>query len=443
MKPKSFSGGILLDPAKGATEKKPIQRITPPKKVVLPLLQHTGAALEPLVKKGDQVRRGQKIADAEAFVTAPVHASVSGKVAGVEEWWHPVLGRFRAVVIENDFQELLEVREPLPEDIESLDPVFLREWIREGGMVGLGGAAFPTHVKVSPPPGKKIDSLIVNGAECEPYLTCDHRVMLERTELVLWGVRILARSCGAGRVYVGIEENKEDCIERFEKLRKDFPLPLAVVKLPTRYPQGSEKQLIKAILGREVPPGGLPLDVGVVVNNVQTAWAVGRMAREGIPLLERVITMGGDCLKEPGNIEVPLGTLLEEVVAFCGGLVKEPRKIIMGGPMTGIAQVSLEVPVVKGSSGFLFFSQIPTKREYPCIRCGRCVEGCPMFLVPSDLAKLSEFKALEEAEKNRILDCMECGCCSYVCPAGIEIVQRIKLAKGEILRRRRKGGVKN
>lgn len=442
MKWKSFPGGVLLDPAKDRTEGKPIRRISPPKKVVLPLLQHTGAPLEPLVKKGDKIRKGQKIADAEAFITAPVHAPVSGVVLGIEEWWHPVLGRFRAVVVENDFQDLGEYRDPLPDDIERLEPQFLREWIREGGVVGLGGAAFPTHVKVSPPAGKKIDSFILNGAECEPYLTCDHRVMVERGEMVFLGARILARACGAERVYVGVEENKEDCIELFEKLKNGFPLPLEVVPLRTKYPQGSEKQLIRAVLNREVPPGGLPLDVGVVVDNVQTAWVVGRMSREGVPLIERVITLSGDCLREPGNLEVPLGVTLTELVEFCGGFEKEPRKVVMGGPMMGIAQVSLEVPVIKGTSGFLFFSEVAEKREYPCIRCGRCSEGCPMFLVPSYLAKLSEFKAFEEAEENRVMDCMECGTCSYVCPAGIQITQLIKLAKSEILRRRKKGGEK-
>lgn len=441
MKLCSFPGGVFLHSEKHLTEGKPIQTVVPPKKVVLPLIQHTGAPLEPLVKKGDIVARGQKIADVEAFVAAPVHASVSGTVLGVEEWWHPVVGRFKAVLIENDFQNRVVHQEPLSEEIENLDPLFLRKWIREGGIVGLGGAAFPTHVKVSPPPGKHIDSFILNGAECEPFLTCDHRIMIEQTALIVRGMRVLKKVVGAERVYVGIEENKRDCMEAFEKFRGDFPGSFEIVPLRVKYPQGSEKQLIRAILGREVPPGGLPLDVGVVVNNVQTAWSIGRMAQEGIPLVERVITLSGDCLRESGNFLVPLGMLLEELILFCGGFVRDPQKVVMGGPMMGISQVSLEVPVVKGTSGFIFFSKVFLKREYPCIRCGNCVKSCPMFLVPSYLAKLSEFRAFEEAEKNRALDCMECGVCSYLCPSGIQLTQLIKLAKSEILRRR-KGGEK-
>ncbi len=440
MKLRTFPQGVFLSPAKELTAHRSIVEIGSPPKVVLPLWQHTGAPLEPLVKRGDVVKKGQKVADVEAFIAAPLHASISGKVTAIEEWWHPSMGKFRAIVIENDGQEEVERREPLPKDIENLDSLFLRKWIREGGMVGLGGAAFPTHVKVSPPAGKIIDTVILNGAECEPYLTCDHRVMVERPDTVLLGLRILVRACGAKRAYIGIEENKEECLTLFAKLVKYMSIPTEVVPLATKYPQGSEKQIILAILGREVPPGGLPLDVGVVVNNVQTASAIGRMAEEGMPLVERVITVSGECIQTPGNLEVPLGTVLEGIVAFCGGFVKTPQKIIMGGPMTGIAQSSLQVPVIKGTSGFLFFSRPYEKKEYPCIRCGRCVDGCPMFLLPYHLARLAEFQAFLEAEEHRVLDCMECGVCSYVCPAGIPLTQFIKLAKAEIIRRK-KGGV--
>jgi len=441
MRVKTFPKGVHPPRTfKELTSSSAIRVIEPPEKVVLPLIQHTGAPLSALVKKGDRVRKGQKIADVDAFVSAPLHASVSGVVSAIVDWPHPTRGIFKAIVIERDGEEE-EHQEPLPvEAIEDLEPDFLRKWIREGGMVGLGGAAFPTHVKVSPPQGKTIEYLILNGAECEPYLTCDHRVMLERTEEILVGLRILARTCGAKTAFVGIEENKPDCIQVFKEKVKQLTIPTTVVPLATKYPQGSEKHLILAILGREVPPGGLPLDVGVVVNNVQTAWALGRMALEGTPLVERVITVSGDCIKERGNFLVPIGTLLEDLISLCGGFTEPPRKVIMGGPMMGIAQVSFNVPVIKGTSGFLFMREFRPPREYSCIRCGRCVNHCPMNLIPSQLARLSEFGAFEEAEKFRAMDCIECGVCAYICPAGIPITYRIKFAKAEIIRRSRKGG---
>ncbi|MEN3202803.1 MAG: electron transport complex subunit RsxC [Atribacterota bacterium] len=440
MKLRTFPQGVFLPHHKEDTAHLAIVRVPPPSRVVLPLSQHTGAPLKPLVQKGDTVKRGQKIADVDAFVAAPLHAPVSGKVAGIEDWAHPTLGRFQAIVIENDGSSEEFRYDPLPEDIESLEPESLRLFVREGGFVGLGGAAFPTHVKLSPPPDKPIDAFILNGAECEPYLTCDHRVMLERAEDMLLGLRIMVRACGAQRAYIGIEDNKKDCITHLTPLVRDLPFPTEVIPLKTKYPQGSEKHLILAILSREVPPGGLPLDVGVVVNNVQTAAALGRMAKEGIPLVERVITLSGDCLKKRGNFEVPLGMLLEDLVALCDGFTTPPRKVVMGGPMTGITQATLAVPVIKGTSGFLFFAQNVGKPEHSCIRCGRCVLHCPMRLLPYLLGRLAEEHLFEEAETNRVLDCVECGSCAYVCPAGIALVHLIKLAKFEVMRRRKRGG---
>ncbi|MDI3525526.1 MAG: H+/Na+-translocating ferredoxin:NAD+ oxidoreductase subunit, partial [Candidatus Atribacteria bacterium] len=432
MRVKTFPKGVHPPRTfKELTASSAIQAIKSPARVVLPLIQHTGAPLSPLVKKGERVKKGQKIADVEAFVSAPLHASVSGVVSAIVDWPHPTRGVFKAIVIERDGEEEERGKLLSVERIEDLEPDFLRKWIREGGMVGLGGAAFPTHVKVSPPQGKTIEYLILNGAECEPYLTCDHRVMLEQSEEILIGLRILARACGAKAAFIGIEENKPDCIQLFEEKVKQLTIPTTVVPLATKYPQGSEKHLILAILGREVPPGGLPLDVGVVVNNVQTAWALGRMALEGMPLVERVITVSGDCIKERGNFLVPIGTVLEELVEFCGGFIESPRKVVMGGPMMGIAQVSLAVPVIKGTSGFLFMKEFRFSKEYPCIRCGRCVSHCPMNLIPSQLAGLSEFGAFEEAERFRVMDCIECGVCAYVCPASIPITHRIKVAKAE------------
>jgi len=438
MKLKTFPGGVHTPTFKELTAAKPIKEFSLPSRVVLPLLQHAGAPLSPLVQKGDKVKRGQKIADIEAFISAPLHSPLAGTVAGVEDYFHPLLGRFPALIIENDGSGEEERKDPLS-NIESKDPAFLREWIREGGMVGLGGAAFPTHVKVSPPSGKKIDSFILNGSECEPYLTCDYRVMVERPSTILTGLRVLVRACGAERAFIGIEENKIEAIEKFSKLVKDLPFPTQVVPLLTKYPQGSEKQLVFSILRREVPPGGLPLDVGAVVNNVQTSWAIGRMAEEGLPLIERVITVTGDCLKNSENIQVPLGTVLSDLVDFCGGWTETPQKVVMGGPMMGVAQTSLQVPVIKGTSGFVFLNHLYEKKEYSCIRCRRCIDACPMRLFPTMLGKFAEYQAFDEAKENRVLDCMECGACSYVCPANISLTHLIRLAKAEIMRRSRKG----
>ncbi len=441
MKGKIFHGGIHPPTFKELTSQKPIKKFPSPEKVYLPLLQHTGSPLRPLVKKGDRVKKGQKIADVEAYVSAPLHSPLAGKVASIEEWPHPVRGKYLTIIIENDGTQDVEHQGILTwDEIEKIDIKALREWIREGGFVGLGGAAFPTHVKVSPPPGKNILTLLINGAECEPFITCDHRVMIERTETVLTGIFILARSCGAQEVIFGIEQNKPDGIEKITAAIINFPIPIRVFPLPTLYPQGSEKHFILTVLGKEVPPGGLPLDVGVVVNNVQTAWAIGRKATEGLPLIERVITMTGDCLNSPENVDVPLGARLAEVVDFCGGFQQSPHKAIMGGPMTGIAQVSLDVPVIKGTSGFVFLKKAIQKKEYPCIRCGRCVIHCPMYLLPTDLARYAEYGDFEEAKKQRALDCVECGSCSYVCPAGIPITHYIKIAKAEILFQSKKGG---
>ncbi|HSV32146.1 MAG TPA: electron transport complex subunit RsxC [Atribacteraceae bacterium] len=440
MKTGRFRGGIHPPSWKESTRLRPIRSLPLPDKLYLLLLQHTGTPLVPLVVKGDRVKRGQKIADVEAYISAPLHAPVAGKVLAIEDWPHPCQGKFPAIVIENDHTEEEEKRDPLDtREIEALDRSFLREWIREGGLVGLGGAAFPTHVKVSPPEGKTIDTLILNGAECEPFLTADERVMIEDPENILLGGRILKQCCGAGRLVIALEDNKSESERSIRRLLDKDPGVAELITLPTRYPQGSEKHLILSLLKRWVPPGGLPFDVGVVVSNVQTSRAVGRMAREGLPLIDRVITVSGDAISQADNLSVPLGMRLIDILEGCGGLKTEPRKIIMGGPMTGIAQVQLDVPVVKGTSGFLFMSEITEKKEFPCIRCGRCVSTCPMNLVPSALARFSEFRAYDEARNHYALDCIECGVCAYGCPSGIPLTHHIKQAKAEILRKSRKG----
>jgi electron transport complex protein RnfC len=323
-------------------------------------------------------------------------------------------------------------------DPHSLAPDALRERIRAAGVVGLGGATFPTHVKLSPPEGKKIDTLIVNGVECEPYLSADHRLMLEEPERVLDGIAILQRALGVARALIGIEANKPDAIALMRKICAGSAIE--VVPLQVKYPQGAEKQLILALTGREVPSGGLPMDVGVVVQNVGTAAAVADAVRRGQPLIERIATVAGPGIKEPKNLRVRVGTPLAHLVTCCGGLSGEPAKIIMGGPMMGAAQLGLDVPVTRGTSGLLLFREqdLPLRLESPCNRCGRCVRVCPARIVPTAIAACGRRDLIEEAADLGAMDCIECGCCTYTCPAAIPLVQAIRQAKGAILAQRRK-----
>lgn len=439
MTAKTFAGGVHPDYSKSPTAGKPVVRAAPPKTVVIPLHQHTGAPCEALVKAGDEVSLGQKIGDVAAFVSAPVHASVSGKVTAVEPRPHPALGVSLAVVIDSDGQDRLDPDIKSAGGLETLDAAALRKVIREAGIVGMGGAAFPTAVKVSPPPNKKIDTLLLNGAECEPYLTADHRVMLEQAEEVVYGLRVLMKACGAERGLIAVEDNKPDAIEELRGAVGGSP-DLEIAVLHTKYPQGSEKHLLKACLGREVPSGGLPLDVGVVVNNVATSVAVARAVRAGTPLYERVLTVTGSAVANPQNLLVRVGASFADLIEQCGGFAKPIGKVINGGPMMGIAQSSLDVPVTKGTSGILCLSRGEVVRDEPqaCLKCGRCIDACPMHLMPLWIAAYAERGHHAEAERYSALDCIECGCCSFVCPARRPLVQAIRLAKGEITARRRR-----
>lgn len=439
MTAKTFPGGIHPDYGKGPTAGKPVVRAAPPKTVVIPLHQHTGAPCEALVKAGDEVKMGQKIGDTGAFVSAPVHASVSGKVLAVEPRPHPAFGVSLAVVIESDGQDQLDPEIRPAGSLDTLDAAALRKVIREAGIVGMGGAAFPTAVKVAPPPNKKIDTVALNGAECEPYLTADHRVMLEQADDVVFGLRALMKACGAERGLIAIEDNKPDAIEVIHKALGGAP-DLQIIHLHTKYPQGSEKHLLKACLNREVPSGGLPLDVGVVVNNVATAAAVARAVRNGTPLYERVLTVTGGAVANPQNMLVRVGTSFGDLIEQCGGFAKPAGKVINGGPMMGIAQSSLDVPVTKGTSGILCLARGEVARDEAeaCLKCGRCIDACPMYLMPLWISAYAERGKHEEAERLNALDCIECGCCSYVCPARRPLVQAIRLAKGEITARRRR-----
>ncbi len=441
MSKQTFEGGVHPFEGKEFTDKKPIETLPTPATVYIPLQQHIGAPTKPLVAKGDSVLAGQKIADATGFVSVPIHASISGKVKGILDVLHPVSGRGKAIVIERgegsgeDWVEGLE----FDSGYLKLSAQEMRDRIKEAGLAGLGGATFPTHVKLSPPPDKKIDVAILNGAECEPYLTADHRLMLEQAEEIIKGLEIIMKILGVERGIVGIENNKMDAVEKMRQAAANHR-NIQIAVLPVKYPQGAEKQLIKAILNREVPTGGLPMDVGVVVQNVGTARAIYDAVAYKRPLTHRVVTVTGPGIKEPKNVLVPIGTPFKDVVSFCGGLSENARKIIMGGPMMGLAQPNLDVPVVKGTSGILVFEEAEAKLppEDPCIGCGRCVEVCPMHLLPTTLQMLVENKRFEDAEKYHVMDCIECGSCSYICPANRRLVHAIRLGKRKVLEMRRK-----
>ena len=429
---KSFRGGVHPDDRKRYTAAKAIEVAPIPQKVIIPTRQHLGAPCAPVVKVGDLVKKGQVVAEAQAFVASPIHASTSGKVVEIAEYPHPVFGTCQAVVIESDGQDEWAPGLPLSRDWQALDVKELKEIVRLAGLVGMGGATFPTHVKMSPPPEKPIDSFILNGAECEPYLTADHRVMLEQTERIVTGMKIAMKILGVTKGYVGIEENKPDAINTMRQACAGSSIE--VVPLKTKYPQGAEKTLIKVILDREVPSGGLPMDVGTVVQNVGTMVALADAVEKGIPLIERVATVTGGAINEPKNILLRIGATFAQAVAMCGGFKEQPVKVIMGGPMMGMAQRTLDVPVIKGTSGILALSaaDVNIGPEQPCIRCGRCVDACPMGLVPSMLSILGERGVFASAkEEYNLLDCVECGSCVYVCPAKRNIVHYIKLSKAQ------------
>lgn len=429
---KLFRGGVHPNDRKSYTASKPIEIAPLPSKVIIPVRQHIGAPCTPVVNKGDEVKKGQVIAKSDAFVSSPIHASISGKVIDVAEYPHPMFGKCMSVVIENDGQDQWMDGIPMERDWQNLDSNAIKGIIKEAGIVGMGGATFPTHVKLAPPPEKKIDVFILNAAECEPYLTADHRMMLEESERVATGVLIVMKALGVENGFVGIEENKMDAVEVMKKAFEGTTVK--VVALPTRYPQGAEKMLIKALANREVPSGGLPMDVGVVVQNVGTVAAICDAVTKGIPLIERVTTVSGQAIKEPKNLLLRVGTTLKDVIDLCGGFSSQPEKLISGGPMMGFALSGAEFPIMKGSSGLLAFAkgEANVGTESPCIRCGKCVDACPMGLNPSMLSILGEKNLFEEAKEDfNLLDCIECGSCVYGCPAKRNIVQYIKYCKAQ------------
>jgi len=434
----TFKRGIYPNEQKQFTEDVPINTLLPPEgsEIVFPLLMHMGVPCEPLVEKGQRVLLGEKIGDSSALFCAPVHASVSGIVKDIRPHLTIAGTIVNSIVVENDgkFEEHVCIQPR--EDYESLSGEEILKIIREAGIVGLGGAGFPTHVKLSPPPEKKVDTVIVNGCECEPYLTTDNRIMIEESKRIVTGLKIILKVIKTARGIIAIENNKPEAIEHLKEFCANIPdIKVAVVK--TKYPQGCEKQLVDAITGREVPSGGIPIDVGCLVHNVDTVIAIHRAIIRGRPLMRKVVTLTGGAIKNPGNYKMRIGTLLSDLVEMAGGYKYNPAKIIVGGPMMGVAIFDTEVPIVKTTEGVIFLTEeeayIPPERN--CIRCGHCVERCPAGLIPTELNADILREDSNAFIKHNGLDCIECGSCSYICPAkrrlsqAIRTIRRVELAK--------------
>ncbi len=441
---KTFKLGGVHPPENKLSAGRAIEVLPLPEQAFIPLNQNLGAPGVPLVQKGEQVKTGQLIAKGEAFISSNVHSSVSGKVLKIDDLMDPSGYRRPSVVIQVEGDEWvpsIDRSETLVRNI-SLSQKEIIEKIHEMGIVGLGGATFPSHVKLMVPAGKKAEVLIINGVECEPYLTADHRLMLEKGAEILVGTSILMKGLGVERAIIGIENNKPDAISNMSELSKSFQ-GITIVPLRVKYPQGGEKQLIKAVTGREVPSGKLPIEVGAVVNNVGTAFAVYEAVQKNKPLFERVVTITGKSLKEPGNYLVRTGTPISMLIEKAGGLPDDTGKIIGGGPMMGKALLSTEIPVVKGSSGILILRKNESKRVpvIHCIRCARCVSACPMGLEPLLLAQYAQQEMWDDCERERVMDCIECGSCHYTCPSGRPLLDYIRLGKfrvGQIIRNRGK-----
>lgn len=436
---KTFLGGIHpAEDGKILTLGKQKTAAPLPKTVYLLMGQHIGAPAKPMVKKGDIVKKGQLVGDAQGFISANVHASVSGKVIDVAPWPHPVTGiKCPAVIIENSGEDVWLEGLNVASDADHLSPEEIRHCIQSAGIVGLGGATFPTHVKLNPPKDKIIDTVVMNGAECEPYLTCDYRLMLDKPHEIIQGLKLMMRCIGCKKAHIGIEENKRDVYALFKDLvSKDSAIKVDLMEV--KYPQGAEHQLIKALLNREFKPTQLPLEVGVIVVNVGTAFAVYEAVRFKRPLIERIVTVTGNGVENPQNFLVRLGTPVRQLLEEAK-LTTDVNKIIFGGPMMGIAQGSIDTAVtIKGTGGILVLRDAQRWESHACIRCGRCVDSCPYGLNPSELSIVCEAKDFDLALDNNVMECKECGCCSYVCPAKRPIVHLIKFAKSEIAKRKTK-----
>lgn len=428
-------GGVHPHDNKKYSANQPIIDCPLPQKAIIPLIQHIGAPAQPVIQIGDKVRVGQLIAKAGGFVSAPIHSPFSGTVtkidSTVDAWGLRVPAIF--IDVEGDlWEDGIDRTDKLVRE-GLLEPKEIIDRITAAGIVGLGGACFPTHVKLLPPPGKKAEVLIVNGVECEPYLTCDHQLMLERSEEIIIGVQLLMRALGIQRAIIGIEKNKPDAIEVMQKLAART-LGVSVKVLNLKYPQGGEKQLIDACIGRQVPSGALPIEVGAVVDNVATVFAVYEAVLKFKPLISRVITVTGKNVAKPGNYRVRFGTPLADVVALAGGVPENTGKIIGGGPMMGRAMNNLDMPANKRISGLLFMPEEESRRIEPenCIRCAKCVGSCPMGLEPYLLARQAEMQLWDEMEDHNIMDCIECGCCTFTCPSHRPLLDYVRLGKATV-----------
>lgn len=434
----TFKGGVHPYEGKELSKYSPIREVLPLGELVYPLSQHIGAPAKPVVAVGDEVLMGQMIAEAEGFVSSPIFASVSGKVTAIEPRRVATGDMVMSIVIENNGM-YTEIGFQTVDDIETLTKQEIIQKVRNAGVVGMGGAGFPTHVKLSPKEPDKIDYIICNGAECEPYLTADYRRMMENPEELVEGMRIILRLFDNAKGIFGIENNKPYCIEKIRELIKDDPR-MEVCELITKYPQGGERQLIYACTGRTINSKMLPADAGCIVDNVETMIAIYHAVVNGIPVMKRVSTVTGSAIKNPCNLMYSMGTSFQQLIEEAGGFKEEPEKVIAGGPMMGFAMFGLDIPTTKTSSSILCMSKDEVKEFEPiaCINCGRCVEACPEQLIPSRLAKFSDRYQMEEFEAWHGLECIECGCCSYICPSRRPIAQSIKTMKKVVLEEKKK-----
>ena len=431
---KTFSRGGVHPPDNKLSAGKKIVELPPPELATIPVSQHLGAPAKVLVNRGDQVKVGQLIAQSEGFVSTNIHSSVSGKVLKVDQFMDSSGYRRMAVQIQVEGDQWMETIDRSDDLVRNsvLPAEDIRKKILEAGIVGLGGATFPSHIKLMVPQGKTAEYVIINGVECEPYLTADHALMMERSEQLLSGIQLLMKGLGVEKAIIGIENNKPDAIEKMKQMVQGSNVTVQGLKV--MYPQGGEKQLVQALLKREVPSGGLPIDVGVVVFNVGTAHAVYEAVMKNRPLINRVVTVTGKGLDKPSNFMVRIGTPVSSLIEKAGGLPEATAKVINGGPMMGKALSTIDVPVVKGSSGILLMDESEARRKdvKPCIRCTKCVSVCPMGLEPYLLMTLSEKSFFERMEPEKVMDCIECGSCSYTCPSSRPLLDYIRLGKAEV-----------
>jgi electron transport complex protein RnfC len=432
---REFRHGVHPPEYKELTAMLPIRRMPYPREVIIPLRQSAGKPAKLIVAVGDCVNRGDVLGEADGFVSAPVHASATGRVTKIGLYPHPDGSMDTAVCIAVEPFSPQVSRDRVVPNWENLSSDEIVSAVQQGGVVGLGGAAFPTHVKLAPPRDVAVDTIILNGAECEPYLTTDHRIMVEYPERVHLGARIMMRALGAKRVVIGVESNNPDA-SAARRATCPTDVDITILPLTVKYPQGAEKMLIKTVIGREVPSGKLPVSLGVVVQNVGSAASIAEIFDTGLPLLERIVTVTGPGIRHPCNLIVPVGTKLRDLIDSCGGLTEEAGEIVFGGPMMGNAIANLDTPIVKGTTGVVVLAKVQTREQatYPCIHCGRCLDACPVFLNPSLLGDYARMQRYEEMEALHLTDCMLCGSCSYVCPSNLPLAQMFQASKSALRR---------